>query len=331
VRDFAIHNALYWIEEFHLDGLRLDAVHAIIDDGETHLLSELVARVRAGTTDRPLHLILENEDNIASRLHRSDRAAPARYSAQWNDDVHHVLHVAASGEDTGYYVDYLGDTEKLGRALAEGFAFQGEVMPYRGSERGEPSAALPPTAFVNFIQNHDQIGNRAFGDRIMAFSPPAAVRAITAIYLLLPQIPMLFMGEEWASDRPFPFFCDFEGDLAEAVRKGRREEFKRFPAFQDEAVRARIPDPLAEATFLSAKLDWDAVTAPEHREVLEPNAVSLRWGTEDGAALLLDANLKPQAQSGFAAAGGRPIWQEGEAEADRLGPWALRWHIDRPA
>ncbi len=129
--------------------------------------------------------------------------------------MHHVLHVAASGEGEGYYADYLGDTEKLGRALAEGFAFQGEIMPLsRHRPRGEPSAGLPPTAFVGFIQNHDQIGNRAFGERLSAIAPPEAVRAVAAVYLLLPQIPMLFMGEEWGATQPFPFFCDFAGDLA---------------------------------------------------------------------------------------------------------------------
>ena len=145
-----------------------------------------------------------------------------------------------------------GDTEQLGRALAEGFAFQGEVMGYRGRAAGEPSAALPPTAFVAFIQNHDQIGNRAFGDRLTAMRPPAAVRAVAAVYLLLPQVPMLFMGEEWAAAQPFPFFCDFEPDLAEAVREGRRQEFARFPAFREPGMRERIPDPTAASTFCRA-------------------------------------------------------------------------------
>src|SRR6202008_3331251 len=135
------------------------------------------------------------------------------------------LHVAASGESKAYYADYSGDTEKLGRALAEGFAFQGEMMAYRGRSRGEPSVALPPTAFVAFIQNHDQVGNRAFGDRLTDFASAEAVRAISAAYLLLPQIPMLFMGEEWAAAQPFPFFCDVGPDLADAVRNGRRDEF----------------------------------------------------------------------------------------------------------
>jgi malto-oligosyltrehalose trehalohydrolase len=218
VREYFIHNALYWIEEFHLDGLRLDAVHAIVDDSDKHLLQELAERVRAAVSDRPVHLVLENEENQASRLMRGADGAPRWYTAQWNDDVHHVLHVSASGESNGYYADYHGDTEKLGRALAEGFAFQGETMPYRGAPRGEPSKALPPTAFIAFIQNHDQVGNRAFGDRLTDFAPAQAVRAVASTYLLLPQVPMLFMGEEWAAAQPFPFFCDFGEELADPVR-----------------------------------------------------------------------------------------------------------------
>ena len=355
VRDFAIHNALYWIEEYHLDGLRLDAVHAIIDDTTPHLLHELAVRARHATLNRPLHLILENEENAASRLLRSDGRAE-RYTAQWNDDVHHVLHVAASGEGDSYYADYVGDTDKLGRALAQGFAFQGEMMPFRGSPRGEPSGELPPTAFVSFVQNHDQIGNRAFGDRLNAFSPPAAVRAVSAVCLLLPQVPMLFMGEEWGSAEPFPFFCDFSGDLADAIRDGRREEFKHFPAFRDEAARDRIPDPTAEATFLSAKLDWNGIDADAlartrailalrrvevaprvarmgahagSYEILGREAVTVRWRTEDGDELRLDANLKAAPQGGFPDLGGREIWREGEAAGGRLDAWTVRWSVHR--
>jgi maltooligosyltrehalose trehalohydrolase len=223
VRDFAIHNALYWIKEFHLDGLRLDAVHAITDLGPRHLLDELAERVRAAAGARHVHLILENEENAATTLLRNARGQPLHYTAQWNDDLHHVLHVAATGEAAGYYREYKGDTDKLGRALAEGFAFQGEMMAYRGKPRGESSAHLPPGAFVAFIQNHDQIGNRAFGDRLGRIAPPEAVRAVAAMYLLAPQTPMLFMGEEWGASHPFPFFCDFGGELSGAVRNGRRE------------------------------------------------------------------------------------------------------------
>ena len=361
VRDFAIHNALYWIDEFHLDGLRFDAVHAIVDDGSPHVLHELAARARAAISSRPLHLILENEENEVTKLLREDDGTVDRYTAQWNDDMHHVLHVAASGEGVGYYGDYLGDTGKLGRALAQGFAFQGERMSFRDSERGEPSAGLPPTAFVSFIQNHDQIGNRAFGDRINSFSPPEAVAATSAVYLLLPQVPMLFMGEEWAADEPFPFFCDFEGDLADSIRKGRRQEFAHFPAFRDEAQRERIPDPLALETFTSAKLDWSAVDRDEHRmalirtgalidarrrhimpliariggfagryRIVGHQAVEVRWTTRDGAELRLDANLKGAPQLGFAAPEGETIWCEGECHGGRLGPWAVLWTV-RPA
>src|SRR3978361_707313 len=256
VREFVIHNALYWIEEFHFDGLRLDAVHAIKDDSSKHLLDELAERVREAAGDRIVHLILENEDNQASRLSRNEAGAPTHYTAQWNDDMHHVLHTAATSESNGYYGDFKEDSGKLGCALAEGFAFQGQVMKCSGAERGEPSAHLPPTAFVAFMQNHDQVGNRAFGERITAGASPQAVHAIAAVYLLLPQTPMLFMGEEWGSSSPFPFFCDFEGELPDLVRKGRREEFASFPEFRDPVQRERIPDPLAEKTFLSGKLDW---------------------------------------------------------------------------
>ena len=359
IREFVIHNALYWIEEFHLDGLRLDAVHAIVDQSAEHLLAELAARVRA-STDRPVHLLLENEENDPSRLARTPQSAPQRephhYTAQWNDDVHHVLHVAATGEGAGYYADYRGDTDKLGRAIAEGFAFQGEMMPYRGETRGEPSAHLPPDAFVAFIQNHDQIGNRAFGDRIGVSTPAAALRAIAAIYLLLPQVPMLFMGEEWAASQPFPFFCDFDGDLAEAVTRGRRAEFARFPEFQDEATRARIPDPQAAATFRSAKLDWFEPGTTPHAEwlawykrvlatrrteitplipriagnaaryeVLGAGAVAVHWRINDGRILSLEANLS-DAPVPHPPTPGHVLWQQGDAaDSQTLGSWMVRW------
>jgi malto-oligosyltrehalose trehalohydrolase len=355
VRDYFIHNALYWIEEFHLDGLRLDAVHAILDDSPRHLLQELAERARAVAPGRPVHLVLENEENQAFRLARDAAGRPVQHTAQWNDDVHHVLHVAASGEASGYYAEYKGDTRKLARALAEGFAFQGEMMPYRGHHRGEPSSGLPPTAFVAFIQNHDQVGNRAFGDRLHAIAPPEAMRAIASAYLLLPQVPMLFMGEEWAASTPFPFFCDFGPDLADAVRKGRREEFARFPEFADPATRERIPDPMAEATFASAKLRWEEVPHEPHAawldwyrriltvrrdevvprlprqrtggrfDIVADGAVAVRW---DAAGLALAANLSATPAAGFPPARGRVIWQEGEAGAEgRLGPWAVRWTI----
>ncbi len=360
VREFVVHNALYWIEEFHLDGLRLDAVHAILDDSPKHLLDELAERVRASAPGRHIHLVLENEENQTRCLTRDENGEPRWYTAQWNDDLHHVLHVAASGETTGYYADYKGDTEKLGRALAEGFAFQGELMPYRGRPRGAPSAHLPPTAFVAFIQNHDQVGNRAFGDRITAFASAEAVRAVAAVYLLLPQIPMLFMGEEWAAAQPFPFFCDFGPDLADAVRQGRRDEFARFPEFRDPKTRERIPDPLAEGTFAAAKLAWEELIRDPHagwldwyRRVLATRraeivprlpeissggkylaigdgTVLVRWQLGEGSALVLAANLTGSTAPGFPPAPGRILWQEGGAGPDgRFAPWTVRWSIEK--
>jgi maltooligosyltrehalose trehalohydrolase len=361
VREFFVENALYWFDELHFDGLRLDAVHAILDDSPVHILEELAQRVRAQIRDREIHLILENEENEARRLAHGPGDEPSRYTAQWNDDVHHVLHTAATGELAGYYAEYRGDDVKLGRALAEGFAFQGEHMAFRNSPRGEPSADLPPSAFVAFIQNHDQIGNRAFGERLTEIAPVDALRAIAAVYLLLPQIPMLFMGEEWAASQPFPFFCDFHGELAQAVREGRRAEFARFPEFQDDpARRERIPDPQAPETFASAKLDWDDLTREPHSrwlawyreilsvrrahivprvpqiggragsfEIIGPLAVRVRWRVGHREELLLQANLCHAALADTPWPAGHMLWHEGlPVEEDGAFPaWTVIWML----
>jgi malto-oligosyltrehalose trehalohydrolase len=360
VRQFFFQNALYWLREYHLDGLRLDAVHAILDDSRPHFLEELARCVRSAGLLRQVHLILENEHNEARWLTRDARGHARAFDAQWNDDVHHVLHVAASGEAEGYYADYpRDDLTHLGRALAEGFAYQGEHMPYRKSARGEPSAHLPPSAFVAFIQNHDQIGNRAFGERLAHLVPPQALRAIAATYLLLPQVPMLFMGEEWAASSPFQFFCDFGAELADKVREGRRAEFARFKAFQDSAARERIPDPLSEASFQDSKLDWREVAEPEHaawlawyRRLLEvrtrhivplvahirragtwrslaPGAVQVRWSCEGREALALALNLSGQTVKGFEWSDADPLWQEAQMlGVGALEPWGVRCWLD---
>ncbi|HSD00699.1 MAG TPA: malto-oligosyltrehalose trehalohydrolase [Casimicrobiaceae bacterium] len=262
VRDFFIHNALYWLEEFHFDGLRLDAVHAIADDSPKHIVTELAARVRTAFGDRRLvHLVLENDRNQAAWLARDAEGRAKLATAQWNDDVHHAMHVLATGEHDGYYADYAErPLAHFGRALAQGFAFQGDYSAYREARRGEPSAALPPLAFVSFLQNHDQVGNRAFGERIAALADPRALRALVCAMLLSPQVPLLFMGEEFAAPSPFLFFCDFRPDLADKVREGRRNEFTRFARFRDPAVREAIPDPNAIETFLKSKLDWPEST-----------------------------------------------------------------------
>jgi maltooligosyltrehalose trehalohydrolase len=271
VRDFFVHNALYWIEEFRFDGLRLDAIHAMCDSSRPDIVAEIAAAIRAGPgLARQVHMVLENHANQAHYLDRDKDGKPLAATAQWDDDLHHVLHVLISGEADGYYADYAAQPlEVLGRSLAEGFAYQGEYSRFCDGERGEPSAHLPPAAFVAFLQNHDMIGNRAFGDRIHAFADPRLIPAAYACLLLSPQVPMLFMGEEFAASTPFLYFGDFGPELAQSVANGRRQEFKRFAAFADEAAVARIPDPNAESTFIGSKLRWQERLAPPHRAQLD--------------------------------------------------------------
>src|SRR6202790_2024939 len=281
VRDFFIHNALYWLTEYHFDGLRLDAVHAIIDDSKPHILTELADAVRSFfAPDRQVHLILENDHNQAHYLQRIERCRPRAYTAQWNDDVHHALHVLLTGERDGYYSDYSErPLDHLGRCLVEGFAYQGEASLYRNRERGgEPTDGLPPTAFVSFLQNHDQIGNRAFGERIIKLADRRAVGAAVTILLLAPSPPLLFMGEEFGAETPFLFFCDFEKDLAAAVTAGRRNEFAHFARFRDPAESEQIPDPSDVRTFEASRLDWSEIDQPGHREWLRfyQNLLKLR-------------------------------------------------------
>ena len=275
VRDFFIHNALYWLEEFHFDGLRLDAVHAMHDRSPLHFVDELAQAVRAGPgRERHVHLVLENDHNEAVRLQRAPDGGVLLADAQWNDDLHHAAHVLVTGESDGYYADYADDpVGRVGRTLAEGFGYQGEASDYRGgAPRGEPSGHLPPSAFVNSLQTHDQIGNRAMGERLGTLADEcgrgAALRALTECLLLAPSIPMLYMGEEYAASTPFLYFCDFSGDLARAVTEGRRAEFGRFARFADPALRARIPDPNAEATFRRSVLDRGEASRMPHSAFL---------------------------------------------------------------
>jgi maltooligosyltrehalose trehalohydrolase len=270
VRDFFIHNALYWLQEHRFDGLRLDAVHAIRDATRPDIVCELARVVREGPgIERHIHIMLENNRNEPHYLERDPRGRPIWATAQWDDDVHHALHATVSGEADGYYADYAATPlEHLGRALTEGFAYQGEHSAFRGRARGARSEHLPPSAFVGFLQNHDMVGNRAFGDRIQHFADARLLTAAYACLLLTPQVPMLFMGEEFAASTPFLFFCDFGPELARAVTQGRRREFKRFAAFADDAAVAAIPDPGSASTFDASKLRWTERTQAPQRERL---------------------------------------------------------------
>ncbi|AZF16374.1 malto-oligosyltrehalose trehalohydrolase [Pseudomonas sp. R3-18-08] len=308
VRDFFLDNALMWLLEYRFDGLRLDAVHAIDNPG---FLLELAQRVRQQVdTGRHVWLMLENELNQASLLKQD-------FDAQWNDDFHNVLHVLLTGETDAYYSDFAEQpTAKLARCLGEGFIYQGQPTRH-GHARGEPSAGLPPTAFVAFLQNHDQIGNRALGERLHQLCPPQALKAATALLLLSPMIPLMFMGDEVNAAQPFLFFTDHHGELAQAVREGRRNEFADFAAFHDPEQRERIPDPNAVTTFLQSK---PSLVENEHAQlyrhllglrhqyvvphlpgsvamgaqVLADSAVTARWRLGDGSVLQIDLNLSAE-------------------------------------
>ncbi len=277
VRNFVIENVLQWLRDYRFDGLRFDAVHAILAAGEPSILADIskAAGGLAQQTGRHIHLVLEDDDNRAHLLAPMQDPPAGRYRAQWNDDYHHAWHVLLTGETAGYYRDFENAEDLVARTLAEGFAYQGDPSPHRnGQPRGEPSAGLPRTAFVNFIQNHDQIGNRPLGERLTVLAQPAAVEAALIVLLLQPSPPMLFMGEEWGATEPFPFFCDFGGELAEAVRNGRKREFAEAYAKHG----GEIPDPLAKETRDSAVLDWAARSQPvqAQRLALVRNLLAIR-------------------------------------------------------
>ncbi len=269
VRAFFLDNAIYWLEEFRFDGLRLDAIDRIEDGDGVSILEEMAERVRAYFLDRHIHLTTEDERNIVALHRRDGEGRPSLFTAEWNDDIHHAAHCIATAEDTGYYEAFADDpVGHLARGLAEGFCFQGEsYAPWDGKPRGVPSAGQPPSAFIDFLQNHDQIGNRAFGERLTVLADARSVELLTAVLALNPQVPLFFMGEEFGETRPFLFFTDFHGVLAKAVAEGRRCEFGAFSQFAGEAA-GRIPDPNALSTFENSCLDWERMeTEAGHRRL----------------------------------------------------------------
>jgi malto-oligosyltrehalose trehalohydrolase len=352
VRQYFIHNALYWLEEYHFDGLRLDAVHTIQDDSNPSFLRELAAAAHALRPDWPVHLVLENDANDARLLERDATLTPRIYTAQWNDDFHHGLYVLLTGEKRGHYGDYSEPGASLLRALLEGFAYQGEQSAHRGATRGSPSSHLPPDAFVNFLQNHDQIGNRADAARMWRLLERRRQHAAETLLALLPTPILLFMGDEFHAPSDFPFFCDFSGELAHAVTEGRHREFA---GLWHDADAHSVPGPTTEAARAAAVLDWTALTREPHRgafertreslavrrrdlaprlparaaagKLLGPQALTASWTLADGATLGLAANLAAQPFFAPPPSRGKRLLATTDARVTEWPPWYVEWTL----
>jgi len=355
VREFIIHNALYWIEEFHLDGLRLDASHDMRDTTPRHILDELAERVHTVAGDRQVHLVLEDEHNASARLLRDAAGKPPLYSAQWNHQMAHLRELSQEKECARQ-----GGVNKLTETIAKMVAMgYGGTIP-ASNESDEIDCRVPPTAYISFLQTHDLVGNDLTGERAYAKAPLRINRALSAIYLLVPQIPMLFMGDEWGASTPFQFFCDFEGEMVESIRKGRREFVKKELHLEEDALQ-RMPDPLSPQTFLDSHLNWDELSQPEHADWLDwyrriltvrreqitpllcgvcercgeyelrgPGTFTARWTLGQDARLTLDANLCDHNSDTFDAPEGEALWLEGEQQTPAcLAPWTVRVTLAR--
>ena len=365
VREFFIHNALYWLGEYRFDGLRFDAVHAMLDDTQPDIMEAISQRVREAFPRRHVHLMLENDSNDAERL-----AAPGtsgRFEGQWNGDFHHTLHVLTTDEHDGYYAEYDQPIDQLARCLTHGFAREGGP---HNSEHAQPRRAAQSTlalgTAINFLQNHDQIGNRAFGERLAQLADDRALKLATAMLLLCPAPPLLFMGEEFGAQTPFLYFADWTGELRNAVREGRRKEFAHFPRYAEAAERNELPDPCDAATFERCKLDWAQAQSAAHREwrnlyssllalrarALTPHlprlvtgehaserigetALRVRWRFEGGEVLEMLVNLGllpcevPATSRLPALQGATLLHAAGDVVAGSMAPWSGHWHWGR--
>jgi maltooligosyltrehalose trehalohydrolase len=272
---FFIENALHWVHEYHVDGLRLDATHWLMDDSTPHFVSELATRVRESVNDRTVLLVAEDERNVAAIVRRPQEGGWG-LDAVWADDFHHHIRRRSAGDRDGYYQDYSGSIADLAATLRQGWFYRGQHSEYAGAPRGTSPAGVPLERMIFCLQNHDQIGNRPFGRRLHHQIDPALFRALSALLLFAPETPLLFMGQEWATSSPFLFFTDHHQELGRLVTEGRRREFSRFQAFADEETRARIPDPQAMSTFEASRLDWDERVRAPHAGMLELYRALLR-------------------------------------------------------
>jgi maltooligosyltrehalose trehalohydrolase len=320
VREFVINNSLHWVHEYHVDGLRLDATHAIVDDSAEHVLAEMERRVRESLPPGRHFVFIAEDERNERRVVTPRSEEGLGIDAVWADDFHHQLRRRLAGDHESYFADYGGTVEEMVETLRKGWFYEGQTSPNHGRPRGTPAEGLPPAAFVHCIQNHDQVGNRALGDRLHHGLDPAAYRAAVALLLLSPYTPLLWMGQEWAASSPFLYFTDHPEELGRLVTEGRRKEFQKFSAFADPGTRERIPDPQAEETFTRSKLDWDERERMPHAGILAlhrallhlrrthpalrrrdrdafavhalgPHALSLLRTGDDGNALLLVVSL----------------------------------------
>jgi len=282
VRDFFLSNAAYWLDEFHFDGLRLDATHAILDESGQHLLAQISAVADA----RGAFTIAEDERNLAMIVSSDGHGLDAVYA----DDFCHTVQVALG--DTSYREDFEGSAAELADELRHGWHYRGKVSPQHGVPRGSESADLPPVCFALCISNHDQVGNRAFGERLHQLTSPEAYRAASALLLLAPYTPMLFMGQEWGANTPFLYFTAHNDELGRLVTEGRRKEFGRFPEFRDPEIVRTIPDPQSEETFTRSKIDWSELTRAPHTELLELHRECLRLRATEPA-------FRPELRTGW--------------------------------
>ena len=266
VREFFIENALHWIHEYHVDGLRFDATHALVDESPQHLIKEIARRVRQTVIGRHVILIAEDERNLATIVTPTDQGGWG-LDAVWADDFHHQVRRLTAGDADGYFQDFSGTTDDLAQTVRRGWFFSGQYSAYRGGLRGTDPAGVPCERMIIALQNHDQIGNRAFGERLHHQIDDAAFRAASALLLLAPETPLMFMGQEWGASTPFLYFTSHRPEIGRLVTAGRREEFARFTAFADPETRARIPDPQAASTFDASRLQWAERSLGRHAQV----------------------------------------------------------------
>ncbi len=262
VREFFVQNPIYWMEEFHIDGFRLDATHEIHDNSHPHLLAEMSVAIHK----RGGYAIAEDERNCDDMVQPVEEGGMG-FDGVWADDFHHILRVGQTKEKVGYFRDYKGSLAEVISTLECGWLYQGQISPRIQSPRGRPCRHLPTERFIHCISNHDQTGNHAFGKRLAELISPVAYRTLSALLCLSPYTPLIFMGQEWAASTPFLYFTDHEPELGSQITEGRRREFSEFSEFRDPEARKRIPDPQSEPSFLNSKLRWQESKTDHHAEI----------------------------------------------------------------